>query len=444
MESAITLWQFLLQLLLDPRHEQLIRWISADGEFKLLQAEEVARLWGLRKNKTNMNYDKLSRALRYYYDKNIIKKVNGQKFVYKFVSFPDMKADGLQGRAGGVNGGVSGGGGDLSPRPYGSQGPEPASGDYCTLPPAPFIKAEPRSPTPAQQRQLLDEDDDDDGEEEEMGAEDEDDDEDVDRDEEEDDDDEEEEMSLLSSAMAYRVGPLGRALAGGLHPALALYALKRSGGTLRAVKSEGFDGPCRTVVSQQQHHHDHQHHHHHQQQWHQQRQQQQRRPEAPDDDEQPLNLKVERGPVPPHGGGSGGAASAGVIVSPAASGGRAKARPLGLELGLHAQLLLHAQGGDAGPPHSPSLQPLLCGALAQGFYGPNTPVLLTPSPLLPSLHFWSTLSPLPPRSPGGRLTGSHLAFQFPLPGAASLLGLPMPGVDGGPGSLQLAHGSQKV
>ncbi|KAK9399795.1 ETS domain-containing protein Elk-3 [Crotalus adamanteus] len=37
-----------------------------------------------------MNYDKLSRALRYYYDKNIIKKVIGQKFVYKFVSFPEI------------------------------------------------------------------------------------------------------------------------------------------------------------------------------------------------------------------------------------------------------------------------------------------------------------------------------------------------------------------
>ncbi|XP_020569900.1 ETS domain-containing protein Elk-3 isoform X2 [Oryzias latipes] len=90
MESSITLWQFLLQLLFDQSHKHLICWTSTDGEFKLLKSEEVAKLWGLRKNKTNMNYDKLSRALRYYYDKNIIKKVNGQKFVYKFVSLPEI------------------------------------------------------------------------------------------------------------------------------------------------------------------------------------------------------------------------------------------------------------------------------------------------------------------------------------------------------------------
>ncbi|KAM9320486.1 ETS domain-containing protein Elk-4 [Gastrophryne carolinensis] len=90
MDSAITLWQFLLQLLQEPHHKQLICWTSNDGEFKLLKAEEVARLWGVRKNKPNMNYDKLSRALRYYYVKNILKKVNGQKFVYKFVSYPDI------------------------------------------------------------------------------------------------------------------------------------------------------------------------------------------------------------------------------------------------------------------------------------------------------------------------------------------------------------------
>ncbi|XP_041092023.1 ETS domain-containing protein Elk-4-like [Polyodon spathula] len=90
MDCSVTLWQFLVQLLLDPRKEHLIRWTSDDGEFKLLQAEEVARLWGVRKNKPSMNYDKLSRALRYYYDKDIIKKVNGQKFVYRFVRYPEI------------------------------------------------------------------------------------------------------------------------------------------------------------------------------------------------------------------------------------------------------------------------------------------------------------------------------------------------------------------
>ncbi|XP_051525923.1 ETS domain-containing protein Elk-1-like isoform X2 [Myxocyprinus asiaticus] len=98
MDPSITLWQFLLHLLDDQSQKHLISWTSGDGEFKLLDAEEVARLWGLRKNKTNMNYDKLSRALRYYYDKNIIKKVSGQKFVYKFVTFPDPNsAEGLKG-----------------------------------------------------------------------------------------------------------------------------------------------------------------------------------------------------------------------------------------------------------------------------------------------------------------------------------------------------------
>nr|XP_028689384.1 ETS domain-containing protein Elk-1-like isoform X2 [Macaca mulatta] len=91
MDPSVTLWQFLLQLLRQQGNGHIISWTSRDGgEFKLVDAEEVARLWGLRKNKTNMNYDKLSRALRYYYDKNIIRKVSGQKFVYKFVSHPEV------------------------------------------------------------------------------------------------------------------------------------------------------------------------------------------------------------------------------------------------------------------------------------------------------------------------------------------------------------------
>ena len=90
IESNITLWQFLLELLLGNQYNDVIQWTNNEGEFKLINAEEVARLWGQQKNKQNMNYDKLSRALRYYYDKNIIKKVLGQKFVYKFVSFPEI------------------------------------------------------------------------------------------------------------------------------------------------------------------------------------------------------------------------------------------------------------------------------------------------------------------------------------------------------------------
>lgn len=31
-----------------------------------------------------MNYDKMSRALRYYYDKNIMCKVHGKRYAYKF------------------------------------------------------------------------------------------------------------------------------------------------------------------------------------------------------------------------------------------------------------------------------------------------------------------------------------------------------------------------
>ena len=45
----------------------------------------VAQLWGERKNKPHMNYEKLSRALRYYYYGDMICKVNGKRFVYKFV-----------------------------------------------------------------------------------------------------------------------------------------------------------------------------------------------------------------------------------------------------------------------------------------------------------------------------------------------------------------------
>jgi len=83
--GPIQLWQFLLELLTDKKSQGYISWTGDGWEFKLTDPDEVARLWGMRKNKPKMNYEKLSRGLRYYYDKNIIHKTAGKRYVYRFV-----------------------------------------------------------------------------------------------------------------------------------------------------------------------------------------------------------------------------------------------------------------------------------------------------------------------------------------------------------------------
>ncbi|XP_075459339.1 ETS translocation variant 2 [Ascaphus truei] len=83
--GPIQLWQFLLELLQDSSCQKLISWTGNGWEFKLSDPNEVARRWGRRKNKPRMNYEKLSRGLRYYYHKNIIHKTGGQRYVYRFV-----------------------------------------------------------------------------------------------------------------------------------------------------------------------------------------------------------------------------------------------------------------------------------------------------------------------------------------------------------------------
>lgn len=73
--GQIQLWQFLLELLTDKLCREVITWVGDEGEFKLINPEVVAQMWGQRKNKPTMNYEKLSRALRYYYDGDMIAKV---------------------------------------------------------------------------------------------------------------------------------------------------------------------------------------------------------------------------------------------------------------------------------------------------------------------------------------------------------------------------------
>ena len=71
--SHIHLWQFLKELLSQPtQHGSAIRWLDRQrGVFKIEDSVRVAKLWGKRKNRPAMNYDKLSRSIRQYYRKGI-------------------------------------------------------------------------------------------------------------------------------------------------------------------------------------------------------------------------------------------------------------------------------------------------------------------------------------------------------------------------------------
>lgn len=85
--QTIQLWQFLKQLLLQPNlYNDCIKWVDrTKGVFKIENSTRVAKLWGKRKNRPAMNYDKLSRSIRQYYKKGIIKKPEiTKRLVYQF------------------------------------------------------------------------------------------------------------------------------------------------------------------------------------------------------------------------------------------------------------------------------------------------------------------------------------------------------------------------
>ncbi|KAG9345760.1 hypothetical protein JZ751_008904 [Albula glossodonta] len=401
MESAITLWQFLLQLLLDQNHKHLICWTSNDGEFKLLKSEEVAKLWGLRKNKTNMNYDKLSRALRYYYDKNIIKKVIGQKFVYKFVSFPDILKMDPQA----VEMGRDGGGAMLQEAEQ--LGPEGEEEDSSKLP-----------------------------------------------------------LSALRTCRNDYIHS-------GLYSSFTVSSLRNQQHLLRAIKVEKqrteHEDEARTVIRF-----------------------------VTNRSEKSGALPVVSLPSSPPASSSAevfftskpspsprpvASCSPSPSRSPAFGSGRGRspevemddseqcAQPLNLSAGHRDRVsnALEKRGvGSGGPPakakkpkgleiSAPSLllsasdigsialnSPALpSGSLTPAFFTAQTPsgLLLTPSPLLSGIHFWSSLSPVAPLSPA-RLQGHGSLFQFP-----TLLNghipVPIPNLDGSSSPLLLSSSAQK-
>ncbi|XP_034032055.1 LOW QUALITY PROTEIN: ETS domain-containing protein Elk-3 [Thalassophryne amazonica] len=403
MDSAITLWQFLLQLLLDQSHKHLICWTSTDGEFKLLKSEEVAKLWGLRKNKTNMNYDKLSRALRYYYDKNIIKKVIGQKFVYKFVSFPEILKMDPQAVEMGL-----------------------ASGRF-----------------PLQE-----------GEVPELEVEEE---------EEEEAEDEAQRRTLAGLAAQPCRNDYLRS---GLYSSFSISSLQNQPELLRALRERqeeprsvicfGANGrsppssakPESRLISRSSKLPPRSH-----------------SPSSPsaqppqpsrswspavvkeedsdsDQNAQPLNLSSghrERALQPPEKRSSSGRSSTGSNSDQGDGLPSKSKKPKSLEISAPSLLLA---GSDIGSIalNSPALP---SGSLTPAFFTAQTPsgLLLAHSPLLSGIHFWSSLSPVAPLSPA-RLQGHGSLFQFP-----SLINghmpVPLPNLEGTPSSLLLSPTTHK-
>ncbi|XP_010587537.1 transcription factor ETV7 isoform X4 [Loxodonta africana] len=93
LEDCRLLWDYVYQLLSDTRYEPYIKWEDKDAKiFRVVDPNGLARLWGNHKNRMNMTYEKMSRALRHYYKLNIIKKEPGQKLLFRFLKTPGKMA----------------------------------------------------------------------------------------------------------------------------------------------------------------------------------------------------------------------------------------------------------------------------------------------------------------------------------------------------------------
>lgn len=84
------LWEFLVGLLEDEECAPFINWTNKfEREFVVQDPDEVASLWGMLKNRPNMNKTKLRRAIRQYYKRDLIMKVSedlAQVFVRMSIS----------------------------------------------------------------------------------------------------------------------------------------------------------------------------------------------------------------------------------------------------------------------------------------------------------------------------------------------------------------------
>ena len=82
--ASAQLWEFLLKVIKKPKYSYMVSWENQkDGLFRFHDPAAFAALWGRHRNRPSMTYDKVARALRYYYKRDILEQVGG-RLTYKF------------------------------------------------------------------------------------------------------------------------------------------------------------------------------------------------------------------------------------------------------------------------------------------------------------------------------------------------------------------------
>lgn len=82
--NSTKLFEFILYLLTEPQYSSVIAWEGTSGQFRIIRPDEVARLWGERNGRPNMTFKSFRRCMRYSYNKNVLTKIRGRSYTYKF------------------------------------------------------------------------------------------------------------------------------------------------------------------------------------------------------------------------------------------------------------------------------------------------------------------------------------------------------------------------
>jgi len=84
--TSLKITQWIVSLLRDPIYNpSVITWQDeAQGVFSIRDTNKLASIWGEVKNNPEMNYEKLSRAMRYSYNNGELEPIREQRLTYKF------------------------------------------------------------------------------------------------------------------------------------------------------------------------------------------------------------------------------------------------------------------------------------------------------------------------------------------------------------------------